>query len=50
MVHFKVTSETGELYDEMHVDGGTIRGVFYIDRLTKNMEGAAKAFGIDPSK
>jgi len=49
-VHFKVTSATGEIYDEMHVDGGTIRGVFYIDRLTKNMEGAAKVFGIDPSK
>lgn len=49
-VHFKVISETGELYDEMHVDGGTVRGVFYIDRLTKNMEGAAKVFGIDPSK
>jgi len=49
-VHFKVYSETGERYDEMHVDGGTIRGVFYIDRLTKNMEGAAKVFGIDPSK
>lgn len=49
-VHFQVSSETGELYDEMHVDGGTIRGVFYIDRLTKNMEGAAKLFGIDPSK
>jgi len=49
-VYFKVSSETGELYDEMHVDGGTIRGVFYIDRLTKNMEGAAKLFGIDPSK
>jgi len=49
-VHFKVSDETGDLYDEMHVDGGTIRGVFYIDRLTKNMEGAAKVFGIDPSK
>jgi hypothetical protein len=49
-VHLKVISETGESYDEMHVDGGTIRGVFYIDRLTKNMEGAAKLFGIDPSK
>jgi hypothetical protein len=49
-VHFKVRSETGEFYDEMHVDGGTIRGVFFIDRLTKNMEGAAKLFGIDPSK
>jgi hypothetical protein len=49
-VHFKVTSETGEIYDEMHVDGGAIRGLFYIDRLTKNMEGAARIFGIDPSK
>jgi hypothetical protein len=49
-VHFKVTSDLGKIYDEMHVDGGTIRGVFYIDRLTKNMEGAAKAFGADPSK
>jgi predicted acylesterase/phospholipase RssA len=49
-VHFKVYSETGDCYDEMHVDGGTIRGVFYIDRLTKNMEGAAKVFGVDPSK
>ncbi len=34
----------------MHVDGGSMREVFYIDRLTKNMEGAAKVFGIDPSK
>ncbi len=49
-VHFKVTSATGEIYDEMHVDGGTMRGVFSIDRLTKNMKGAAKLFGIDPSK
>ncbi|MDD5422511.1 MAG: patatin-like phospholipase family protein [Candidatus Omnitrophica bacterium] len=49
-VHFKVSDVTGELYDEMHVDGGTIRGVFYINRLTKNMEGAAKLFGVDPSK
>ena len=49
-VHFKVISDSGKFYDEMHVDGATIRGVFYIDRLTKNMEGAAKLFGIDPSK
>jgi hypothetical protein len=34
----------------MHVDGGTMRGVFYIDQLTKNMEGAAAVVGIDPSK
>ncbi|OGX17638.1 MAG: hypothetical protein A3K83_05510 [Omnitrophica WOR_2 bacterium RBG_13_44_8b] len=49
-VYFKVISATGELYDEMHVDGGSMREVFSIDRLTKNMEGAAKFFGIDPSK
>lgn len=49
-VYFKVSSASGELYDEMHVDGGSMREVFYIDRLTKNMEGAAKVFGIDPSK
>lgn len=49
-VFFKVSSGSGELYDEMHVDGGAMREVFYIDQLTKNMEGAAKVFGIDPSK
>ncbi len=49
-VYFKVSSATGELYDEMHVDGGSMRQVFYIDRLTKNMEGAANVSGIDPSK
>jgi len=49
-IYFKVSSATGELYDEMHVDGGAMREVFYIDQLTKNMEGAAKISGIDPSK
>jgi predicted acylesterase/phospholipase RssA len=49
-VHFKVTSATGELYDEMHVDGGAMREVFYIDQLTRNMLGAAKVFGINLSK
>jgi predicted acylesterase/phospholipase RssA len=50
-VYFKVSSSVaGEIYDEMHVDGGAMREVFYIDQLTKNMEGAAKVFGIDPSK
>ena len=49
-VHFKVTSASGEVYDEMHVDGATMRDIFYIDQLTKNMEGAAKVFGADPSK
>jgi hypothetical protein len=34
----------------MHVDGGAMREVFYIDQLTKNMVGAAKVFGIDLSK
>jgi len=49
-IYFKVSSATGELYDEMHVDGGSMREVFSIDRLIKNMEGAARVFGIDPSK
>ena len=49
-VYFKVISATGELYDEIHVDGGAMREVFYIDRLTKNMEGEATVAGIDPSK
>jgi predicted acylesterase/phospholipase RssA len=48
--YFKVSSATGELYDEMHVDGGAMRQVFYIDQLTKNMEGADKVSGVDPSK
>ena len=49
-VYFEVSSATGERYEEMHVDGGSMREVFYIDRLTKNMEGAANVSGIDPSK
>ena len=49
-VYFEVSSPTGKIYDEMHVDGGAMRGVFYIDRLTKNMEGAAKVVGINPSE
>ncbi|MFA5275888.1 MAG: patatin-like phospholipase family protein [Candidatus Omnitrophota bacterium] len=49
-VYFKVASANGELYDEMHVDGGSMREVFYIYRLAKNMEGADDFFGIDSSK
>jgi predicted acylesterase/phospholipase RssA len=49
-IYFKVASATGELYDEMHVDGGVMREVFYIDQLTKNMVGAAKVSGVDLSK
>ena len=48
--YFEVSSATGELYDEMHVDGGAMREVFYIDQLTKNMVGVAKVSGIDLSK
>jgi predicted acylesterase/phospholipase RssA len=47
--YFKVYSSTGELYDEMHVDGGAMREVFYIDQLTKNMVKEAKVLGIDLS-
>jgi hypothetical protein len=49
-VYLTVVTASGDIYDEMHVDAGTMRGVFYIDQLTKNMEGAAKVSGIDPSK
>jgi len=49
-IYFKVSSASGELYDEMHVDGGAMREVFYIDQLTRNMAQAASAFGIDLSK
>jgi len=48
--YFKVTAASGEFYDEMHVDGGAMRQVFYIDQLTKKMEGADKVSGVDPSK
>jgi predicted acylesterase/phospholipase RssA len=49
-VFFKVSSASGEFYDEMHVDGGAMREVFYIDQLTKNMVSAAKVSGRDLSK
>jgi hypothetical protein len=49
-VFFEVSSASGELYSEMHVDGGAIREVFYIDPLTKNMVRAGKASGRDLSK
>jgi predicted acylesterase/phospholipase RssA len=49
-VYFEVTSTSGELYSEMHVDGGAMREVFYIDRLTKNIEGAPEISGIDLSE
>ena len=49
-IYFKVSSATGELYDEMHVDGGAMREVFYIEQLTKNMAAAAKVSGINLSK
>ena len=48
--YFKVYSASGELYDEMHVDGGAMREVFYIDQLTKNMVKTAKVSGVDLSK
>ncbi|MBN1689217.1 MAG: patatin-like phospholipase family protein [Candidatus Omnitrophica bacterium] len=48
--YFKVSAASGELYDEMHVDGGAMRQVFYIDQLTKNMERAVKVSGVDLSK
>lgn len=37
-VYFKVSSVSGELYDEMHVDGGAMRELFFVDQLTKNID------------
>jgi len=39
----------GNLYDEMHVDGGTVTQVFTTYRLLDSMKRAASDLGIDPS-
>jgi len=41
---------SGEKYDEMHTDGGTMTQVFTTAKLLEGMKGAAAAMGIDPSK
>jgi hypothetical protein len=48
-VYFDVEAG-GKLYDEMHVDGGTVTQVFHLSGLLRNVEGAIKKKGIDPSK
>ena len=51
-VIFKVNAN-GNVYDEMHVDGGTITQVFALYGLTSGLSGAARAAGlinIDMSK
>ena len=35
-VYFKVSTVAGEFYDEMHVDGGAMRQVFFINRSIEN--------------
>ncbi|MDD5495653.1 MAG: patatin-like phospholipase family protein [Candidatus Omnitrophica bacterium] len=48
-VYFKVEAD-GKVYDEMHVDGGTMTQVFYLYGFLKNMEAMAKAAHVNPSK
>lgn len=40
----------GGMYDEMHVDGGTITQVFTLYRVLEGQENAAREMGIDLSK
>ena len=42
--------EGDKLYDEMHVDGGTVTQVFTLYKVLEGQEGAAKEMGIDISK
>ena len=42
--------EGDKMYDEMHVDGGTITQVFTLYKVLEGQESAAKDVGIDPSK
>ena len=46
-VYFQVEA-SGKRYDEMHVDGGVMGGIFYINQLTENVESAEQLSGINP--
>jgi len=48
-VYFQVEAG-GRRYDEMHVDGGVIGGVFYIHQLMEDMGSAVQSSGIDPGR
>jgi len=40
----------GKVYDEMHVDGGTITQVFTVYKILENAEENMKSLGLDPKK
>ena len=46
-VYFQVEAN-GRRYDEMHVDGGVISGLFYIYQLMEGVESMVQSFGINP--
>ena len=48
-VYFDVVAD-GENYDEMHVDGGTSRQVFFLYDVFQGLRKAAKQKGVDESK
>jgi len=48
-VYFQVEAD-GKMYDEMHVDGGTLAQVFNLYGITKDIGSALEAIGIDPKK
>lgn len=48
-VYFNVEVDS-KLYDEMHVDGGTTKQVFFIYDVLQGVDGAFKKNGIDASK
>jgi len=47
-VFFRVKAD-GKVYDEMHVDGGTLTQIFTTSYLLENMDAAVRIAGIDPS-
>ncbi|MEI8350555.1 MAG: patatin-like phospholipase family protein [Candidatus Omnitrophota bacterium] len=47
-VFFRVKTD-GKVYDEMHVDGGTLTQVFTTYYLLENMDTAVRLAGIDPT-
>jgi len=46
-VYFQVEAG-GRRYDEMHVDGGVVSGLFYIYQLMEGVESMAQSSGINP--
>ncbi len=46
-VYFQVEAD-GRRYDEMHVDGGVVSGLFYIYQLMEGVESIVQSSGINP--